>query len=380
MRTLMKFLVAGVASTVALAAAGCGGENTSAGSSGEGKTVRLYIGGDVNVRGLWEKTLIPAFREAHPGYDVRVTFSEHGVNDTTTLAKLGAAVKADQDAGFDLADSGLVRQAATSGLLAKVDTTSVPNLANVDESALEPVDHAAVPYRGSSVVLAYNSSKVKEPPQTLDELLAWIKANPGKFTYNSPSTGGSGQSFVTTVLDKFLSEEDRQKMVEGYVPELESLWDEGFAVLKELHPAIYQGVYPNGNQDVLNLLGKGEIWMAPVWSDMALSSMESGLLGPEIKLTQIRNPSFTGGAAYLGMPKNARNKEAALKLLNWVLEPEQQQKIVEVLAGYPAINLEKMPAEVQEKFAGLETQNLRLTYSQKMISDLNNLWQQKVPG
>ena len=379
MRTLKKVLLAGTALTVALAAGGCG-ENPSAGSSSEGKTVRLYIGGDVNVRGLWEKNLIPAFRKAYPGYDVRVTFSEHGVNDTTTLAKLGAAVKADQDAGFDLADSNLVRQAATSGLLAKVDTTSIPNLANVDESALEPVDHAAVPYRGSSVVLAYNSSKVKEPPKTLDDLLAWIKANPGKFTYNSPSTGGSGQSFVTTVLDKFVPEADRQKMVEGYVPELESLWDKGFAVLKDLHPAIYHKVYPNGNQDVLNLLGKGEIWMAPVWSDMALASMETGLLGPEIKLTQISNPSFTGGAAYLGMPKNARNKEAALKLLNWVLEPEQQQTIVDVLAGYPAISLDKMPTEVQEKFAGLETQNLRLTYSQKMISDLNNLWQQKVPG
>jgi hypothetical protein len=45
----MKVLLAGVASTVALTAAGCGREDLSAGSSGEGKTVRLYIGGDVNV-------------------------------------------------------------------------------------------------------------------------------------------------------------------------------------------------------------------------------------------------------------------------------------------------------------------------------------------
>ena len=46
------------------------------------------------------------------------------------------------------------------------------------------------------MLLAYNPNKVPNPPKTLDELLAWIKANPGRFTYNSPKTGGSGGAFV----------------------------------------------------------------------------------------------------------------------------------------------------------------------------------------
>ncbi|SFF71190.1 putative spermidine/putrescine transport system substrate-binding protein [Actinopolymorpha cephalotaxi] len=369
-------LALGLAGT---ACGGNGGTDSSSGGGG-GKTARLYVGGDVNLRDMWQKSLIPAFRKDNPGYDVKLTFSEHGVNDTTTLAKLGAAVKGKQDPGFDLAESGFIGTAALSGLLTKVSTKQVPNLTNVDAGLLTPVKQSAVPYRGSSVVLAYNAEHVPDPPKTLDDLLAWIKAHPGKFTYNSPPTGGSGQSFVTTVLDKYVPAGDRQKMVTDYVPDLEKDWDRGFAELKGLNGSIYQHVYPNGNQDVLNLLAKGQIWVAPVWSDMALSGKQTGLLGKEIKLAQISEPSFTGGAVYLGVAASAPNKDAAYKLLDWLLEPAQQKKVVDVLAGYPAVSLDKLPADVRSKFAGLDTQHLRQTYSQKMTNDLNNLWQQKVPG
>ena len=72
-----------------------------------------------------------------------------------------------------------------------------------------PVKGAAIPYRGSSVVLAYNSDHVKSPPKTLGALLDWIRANPGKFTYNSPNSGGSGYSFAETVVDSLLHAGDR---------------------------------------------------------------------------------------------------------------------------------------------------------------------------
>ena len=57
-------------------------------------------------------------------------------------------------------------------------------------------NYYGVPYRGSSVIIAYNSTKISNPPTTLQGLYDWIKANPGQFTYNTPDTGGSGQFFV----------------------------------------------------------------------------------------------------------------------------------------------------------------------------------------
>jgi putative spermidine/putrescine transport system substrate-binding protein len=118
--------------------------------------------------------------------------------------------------------------------------------------------------------------------------------------------------------------------------------------------------------------------VAPVWSDMALSALASGGLPSSVKLTQISDPSFTGGAAYLGIPVNAAHKAAALKLVNWVLEPAQQETIVSVLAGFPAIDTSLLSASTQSKFTGMDTSNLRAAYSTEMTTDMCSLWQQKV--
>lgn len=41
----------------------------------------------------------------------------------------------------------------------------------------------------------------------MDELVEWMKANPGRFAYNTPGTGGAGDSFVRTSVYNFLPEE-----------------------------------------------------------------------------------------------------------------------------------------------------------------------------
>jgi putative spermidine/putrescine transport system substrate-binding protein len=382
------FLASALAAAPAAATlAGCGvfksdnaSSSANSGASASGSVapaqVRVYVSGDVNVQNLWSKNLGPAFAKAYPGFSVKVLV-EGNTSASTVLAKLGAAVKTNQDPGMDILD-GSFTTAATGGLLAKVSTATVPNIANVDAALLTPVDYASVPYRGSAVVLAYNTKYVSTPPKTLDELLAWITANPGKFTYNSPNSGGSGGAFVATTLAKYVPAADQAKMVAGYVPNLEGDWNQGFATLKGLGSSIYQHVYPNGNQAVLDLLNAGSIYMAPVWSDMALAALADGGLPSTVKLTTITDPTFTGGAAYLGVPNNAANKAAALKLVNWVLEPAQQETIVNVLAGYPAIKTSLLSSAVQSRFTGLDTSNLRAGYSTEMSTDMNSLWQQKV--
>jgi len=366
-----------VVSAVCLALAGCSGATTTGNSAAQ--TVTVYVSGDTNVKDLWQNTLIPGFQQAQSQYSVRMAFSEHGANDVTTLAKLGAAVKSNSDPGEDLID-GDFTQAATSGWTEKVSTGNVANLKNVDPKLLLPVESGSVPYRASAVVLAYDSKTVANPPTTLDALLAWIKANPGKFTYNSPPTGGSGLSFVTTVLDKYVPAADRDKMVNGYDPALNGDWDQGLRALKDLGPSIYQHVYPNGNQNVLNLLAKGQISIAPVWSDQALSSLAAGLLPPTVKLAQISDPSFTGGPAYLTIPKTATHKAGALALANWLLEPAQQAAVAKAMSGFPVIPISQLPADVQGRFADTDPNTLRPPYSDQTAADLNKLWQQNVPG
>jgi putative spermidine/putrescine transport system substrate-binding protein len=342
-------------------------------------TIVLYASGDVNVQSLWQQYIIPGFEKKNPNIKVKFIFSEHGVQDTTTLARIGAAVKQRKWPGIDLVDAGLVTTLATDGLTQPVTKATAPNIKNVDQKLLTPVKGAAIPYRGSSVVLAYDSTNVASPPKTLSALLAWIKAHPGKFTYNSPNSGGSGYSFAETVVDSTIPANVLKQMQTGYYPNLETNWKQGFDTLHSLNQYVYQGVYPNGNAAVLDLLGKGQIWMAPVWSDQSLTALKTGQLPPTVHLTQIASPSFTGGAAYLGVPKSAKHKADVYKFVNYVLSPAAQTQIINVMAGFPAIPLKLMPKAIQNKFADVSANSLRPTYAQKQQSDFKAQWQQTVP-
>jgi putative spermidine/putrescine transport system substrate-binding protein len=345
-----------------------------------GTTIVIYASGDVNVQSLWQNNIIPNFEKANKGIYVKFIFSEHGTDDGTTLARIGAAVKGRHWPGIDLVDGGLVTTMALSGLDQPVSKATAPNINKVNKDLLVPVKGAAIPYRGSSVVLAYDSNHVKTPPKTLSDLLTWIKANPGKFTYNSPNTGGSGYSFAETVVDSFLDSATLTKMDQGYDQSLEPAWKQGLDFLHSLNKFMYgNGVYPNGNAAVLTLLGQGQIWMAPVWSDQSLTALKTGQLGPNIKLTQISNPSFTGGAAYLAVPKTAKHKKVLYKFVNYILSPVAQQMIVDVMAGFPAIDIKYMGDSIKQKFQDVSANTLRPTYQTKMGNDFKAAWQQSVP-
>lgn len=380
-RSLMALTAAG-----AVAVAGCAKKSSDAdpkpaGSGSAGANLTVFLSGDTNMQELWEKALIPAFTKANPGYSVKVQLDLHGEHDAQTQAKLTAAQQQNKDSGLDLIDAGFVSGLSEAGIMESVSTSNVPNLNGVPQNVIEAGKGGGIPYRGSSVLLAYNPDKVTKVPATLDEVLAWIKDNPGQFTYCPPKSGGSGGAWVTTVLDKHLDKAAADKLRTTYDQEAMKGWSKGFAELKALGPSIYQkGVYPNGNKQVLELLASGQIAMCTVWSDQFISGQKTGLVPAAIKATQISNPSFTGSAAYLGVPKASTKKEHALKLANFVLSPEAQALIATQIAGFPVIPLDKMPEETQKIFKEAHPEVMRAGYLDKVGNDMSAQWDQQVPG
>ncbi|WP_066523121.1 extracellular solute-binding protein [Curtobacterium ammoniigenes] len=384
-RALTAFAIAAVAS---IGLAGCVQSSNAATGSASGNAtgkaahLTVFISGDTNVQDLWQKSLIPAFEKQYPNVTVSTTIDLHGQHDAQTQANLAAAVKADKTVGYDLVDAGWVSTVGKAGLLTKINNTEIPNLKQVPAATIAQGGTGGIPYRASSVLLAYDSTKVKNPPKTLDDVLAWIKANPGQFAYNSPASGGSGGSFVTTVLSKYMTKAQQQTMATTYDKSLESEWSQGWAELKALGPSMYQhGVYPNGNDQVLQMLGSGEISMAPVWSDQFITAQSTGQIGKNVKYTQISNPSFTGSASFLGIPKTepAAKKQAAFELANFVLSSTGQQDIAKAVSGFPVIPLSALPASVREQFQAADPSQLRLPFSSQFTADMNQAWSAEVP-
>jgi len=373
----------GVSSTISVAADGSRATSAAASgcpSSAPAEDFTFSSDGDVNIQNLWQQTLLPAFKKVCPQFAVTFTFDTHSANANLNVAKIAAAEKSGQAPPIDVADNAVAEAAAQAGLTQPLTSGQIPALSEVNPKTLAQYKSSAVPYRASSVLLAYDSTKITDPPKTLKDLLAWIKANPGQFTYNDPSSGGSGNAFAEAVVDSTMTPADLARAQQGYVPALQSQWAPGFATLKELTPSIYQKVYPNGNQAVIDLLSKGEISMAPVWSDQFLSAKSQGQLGDEYKVTQIADPPFTGSPAYIGIIKGSKHAAGGQALIQWLLQPAQQALIVKTIQGFPAIPMAKLPAGVQSAFGDVDVQALRPPMSSKMGADMKSQWAAKVPG
>lgn len=346
-------------------------------AQGQAPGLILYVNGDSNIQDLWEKKLMPMF-EKETGMKTKMILLEHGNGWEGILAKIIAAKRTNNKTDVDLWETqpAYVEQGASENIWTKLDATNVPNSAKVDPRRPE-VSGFGIPYRGSSVVLAYNSKYVQTPPKTYDELIAWIKKNPGKFTYNDPNTGGSGAAMLYDAIYKFVKPDDYIKL--AYDPAKTAAWEPAFQLLRSLKPAIYNnGFYPNGNTAVLQLMARENIWMAPVWSDQATSYLDQGLLPKTVKLTQI-TPPFTGGDSTVVVPVGAEHQAAGLMYLNWLLNTRVQAVVVQTLAAYPGIEWKYMPKDVRDKFAGIAG-NFNPIPNGRYAADAKRLWQEKVAG
>lgn len=342
--------------------------------------INLYVGGDVNIRDLWQKQLLPAYKKVKPDVNFTLVFDEHALSEQAVFDKLAAAKQAGAVSGVDLWEAtGRLAQGGAAGLIQKVTSKEIANLDKVPKDSVDRFAGFGVPYRASSVILAYNSAEVKDPPRTLEDLINWVKSNDGKFTYNPPDKGGSGGNFTTRVLEAGIPQDQLTFFQTQYDESKEALWENGWQILKDLHPHIFNnGFYPAGNVPVLQTLGKGSISMAPVWSDQSLSYLAQKLLPPEIKLLQI-DPPFAGSAAYLGIPSDSKNKDVLYEFLNWLLTPEPQNLIVEQINGYPGLDWKYMPADVQQKYADV-AKAYSFEFSPQFNTDRNKQWYEKVAG
>ena len=376
------------AAVLMTALTGCGGGSGSAGggdaSGGDKKAVSLWATGSDNVREIFE-ALVNDFNtnsEYAGQYEVTLQFMLSGTGAQTLADMLAAAAKAGQtNTDYDIVDlSGddLSKVVSLIGQeqFVKLDSGKIPNAASVEAKSSIATDYCQ-PYRGTTVILAYDSAKVATPPSTMDELVAWMKANPGRFAYNTPGTGGAGDSFVRSSVYNFLPEEAFTSDDEKWVSE----WDEGFNFLKEIHPYMYSSggsiVYPNKNQGTLDLLNQGEIDMCPNWADMVLSQRASGEIKDSIKITQIE-PALTGSLQSLVIPTFGSNENGAYAFMNYMLSPAAQEIMVRQMAAIPLIDASSMDMTGYEDLQDLDVSNFRLQSIGGLSTTFNERWDNEI--
>ncbi|MDR2096858.1 MAG: extracellular solute-binding protein [Treponema sp.] len=353
-------------------------------SGGSVPEVNLWTSGSDNVRLIFEK-LVNEFNK-DPAYNtkavMKLQYMPSGGGNQTIMTRLLAAYQSgQQNSVYDLAEFGENDGSAYLAeggdkMFLKLDASKIPNLKNVTAKPSVGQEYF-IPYRGTTVVMAYNSETVPNPPKTTTELTAWIKAHPGRFAYNAPDSGGAGSAFVTTGVYNFLP----QEALSSTDPKWKDQWNRGLDYLKEIHPYLYKSsgkvVYPNKNQGTLDLLASKEIDMAPAWADQTLTGIKNGTLPASTKIYQIE-PALTGSLQILGIPSFGSQSEAAYAFIDFLLTPKAQNILLADMAAIPLIPASMLDAKEADAVKDLDVSAFRINTIGELGQELWRVWNETI--
>jgi putative spermidine/putrescine transport system substrate-binding protein len=301
------------------------------------------------------KPMIEAFKTAHPEVVDHVTYS------TGTAPQLASKVQAQQQAGnvqIHLVLTG------TDGLAAGIQKslwyelkpyydTFLPGLMTNYQPAAAAMSSLAqdqgieLVWYPSGPLLEYDPKKVPAPPQTTDALLDWAKTNPGKFQYARPANSGPGRTFLMG-LPYLLGDSDPTDPTNG--------WSKTWAYLTELNKHVDS--YPAGTSDTMKNLAAGTSHIIATTTGWYINPRALGTVPPSMKVAKFKTFTWVSDAQYGVIPKgvSANTLTAVLRLLAWMLTPEQQAYSYDEGYFYPGpavknVPLTKAPASSQKVVA-----------------------------
>ncbi len=372
---MKRFLMGLVLGSTALASAHALAADTADGASLLSKDwsniVAMARGGEVNWFMWGGAENINAYVSGHIGGILKetygITLKRVGINDTVEAVNI---VLGEKEAG--VTDKGAVDMIWINGENFRTMKQSdlawcgypekLPNntLVDWDNPAVAndfgvPVDGCEMPWNAAQFALAYDTAILPEPPRSIPDLLAWIKAHPGKFTYPAPPDF-NGSVFVRHVFyhaaggaQNLLGDFDQAKFDAAAV----KTW----AILNDVKPFLWREgkTYPNAITQLNDLFANKEVSLT--------FNYDPSQFGQEVKNGKypetVRSYGFTDGTIgntnYTIIPFNSPNKAAALVLQNLLLSGEAQYEKArpEVWGTTPAIDVSRTDEAIRAKFTSL---------------------------
>ena len=188
-----------------------------------------------------------------------------------------------------------------------------------------PVDGYESPWGMAKLVFMYDTARLTTPPRSITGFLEFAKSNPSRFTYPAPPDF-IGTTFLKQALYELTTTPDvLQKPAGGNFETVTApLW----RFLEELRPHQWRGgrSFPKNGPAQRQLLDDGEVGIAISFHPAdASSAIANGLL-PKSARTFVLDRGTIGNTHFVAIPFNARSKEGAMIVANFLLSPEAQAR------------------------------------------------------
>lgn len=306
-------------------------------ANASGTKVNFYLwGGDEGINRYIDEWVAPRLKEQ---FDVEL--KRYPMDATEFINKLMTEKKAKKASGeMDVlwVNGENFKTAKQQDLLLGPFTEKLPNFQNYVDTESDdikydfgfPIEGYEAPWGKVQFVFAYDTSKVKSPPKSIDELKEWVKNNPGKFTYPAlPDFTGS--AFVRHALH------DQSEDYNAYLNEFDEALidredDKVWKVLNEIEPYLWREgkSYPQSISQLEQLYKNGEIWMTMGYDEANASNLVKSGEFPDTTKTFIFDKGTLANTHFLAIPYNAPNPNGALVLINYLLSPEAQLEKMEL--------------------------------------------------
>lgn len=235
---------------------------------------------------------------------------------------------------------------------ARVDTTNVRS--NVVDFTV-PVDGMASPWRRAQIVFVCDGRRVKDPPRSVPELLAWAKANPGRLTH--PSVRNFlGSTFLKQALYELAPDPAvlQQPATDGnFAAVTAPLW----AWYDALKPHLWRRgqQFPDNGPAQRQLMNDGEIdVMISFNPSEAAVAIAAGLL-PDTVRTFVLAKGTIGNTSFVAIPYNAANREGAMVVADFLLDPATQAHAQDFrqMGNFTVLDMAKLSPAERKRFADL---------------------------
>jgi putative spermidine/putrescine transport system substrate-binding protein len=298
----------------------------------------MDVAGDLQV----SQPALEKFREENPDLVSRFVYTQ------APAPELAAKLKAQQDAGrvdidFVLTGNDAVAAGMELGLWLEILPKYDAMFPDLDKRYL-PGAYAmqkmakgqafVIDWYPSGPLLEYAPDRVKEVPDSAESLLAWCKANPGRFMYARPANSGPGRTFVMG-LPYLLGDKDPMDPING--------WEKTWAYLKELGTCI--DYYPSGTTATMKELGEGSRDIIATTTGWDINPRYLGIVPEDFKVATLKGFHWVGDANYMAIPKGVSEEKVGvlLKLIAALLEPDKQAYMYDHGYMYPGPAIHDVP-------------------------------------
>lgn len=370
----MRWLLAAIVVSVAVASAACGTDGARPPTATEllsrewaaierqarGTTVRfaMWAGEDARNR-FYQGPVTQALRERF-GIELRIV-------PLTAVPDVINRLLNEKRAGRDAAgavdmvwlNGENFRTARQGDLLWGPFADRLPNVRHFDDQVRQrdfgtPTEGFEAPVESAQFVFAYDSTRTGEPPSTLAALRAWIEAHPGRFTYPAvPDFTGS--AFIRHVL-YHAGGEPPAAFVNGFDEERYARASaRAITWLREIKPFLWRKgeTYPATPADLDRLFVNGEVDFSMNYRPTFASEKIARGEFPSATRTFGFEEGTIFNYSFLAVPFNVANPAGAVTVINYFLSPEHALARSRMLGGLFPQRLEGLTPETRAAVAAL---------------------------